>query len=322
MKNMQKFQYKGIQNLKEFSLKAELNALENSVYREWYEFARLSPVLWSAYQFNLEIKDNKIKKVSVDFNNLWGKNFKTWATENARNLFAEQDLFEKITLLDHSGENSVDSERSKILISVPLTIRKGELVKQFRELLNKHHLGMKLNVLDVSHTANYKIYNVQFRKNVLLNERLVLIYRWLFPKTPMWVIADRLQLSPSNKARFEVGFQVPSVHKNSFHRLNSIGGRHLFKARRRVLNAERGSFPNASNLPSSSLSAFFKSNHDEYISLTIGVKGIEKTYWRKWIEKNYFSFLKKIVLERNDIVATRLADRDVKNFMSGKSNHL
>ena len=55
---MQKFQYKGIQNLKEFSLKAELNALENSVYREWYEFARLSPVLWSAYQFNLEIKDN------------------------------------------------------------------------------------------------------------------------------------------------------------------------------------------------------------------------------------------------------------------------
>ena len=63
---MQKFQYKGIQHLKEFSLKAELNALENSVYREWYEFARLSPVLWSAYQFNLEIKDNKIKKVSAD----------------------------------------------------------------------------------------------------------------------------------------------------------------------------------------------------------------------------------------------------------------
>ena len=104
--------------------------------------------------------------------------------------------------------------------------------------------------------------------------------------------------------------------------MNSIGGRHLFKARRRVLNAERGSFPNASNLPSSSLSAFFKSNHDEYVSLTVGVNGTEKTHWRKWIEKNYFAFLKKIVLERNDIAASRLADRDVKNFMSGKSNHL
>ena len=72
MKNMQKFQYKGIQNLKEFSLKAELNALENSVYREWYEFARLSPVLWSAYQFNLEIKDSKIKK-SQQTSRIYGK---------------------------------------------------------------------------------------------------------------------------------------------------------------------------------------------------------------------------------------------------------
>jgi hypothetical protein len=321
MKNMQKFHYKGIQNLKEFSLKAELHALENSVYREWYEFARLSPVLWSSYQFNLKIKDDTIKKVSADFNNLWGKNFKTWATENARYLFAEQVLFEQITLLDHSEEKSFHSTQKKIVIAVPLTIRKGEIVKQFREMLNEHHLGMKLNVLDVSHSANYKIFNLQFRKNVLLNERLVLVYRWLFPKTPMWVIADRLQLSPSNKARFEVGFQVPSVHKNSFHRLNSIGGRHLFKARRRVLNAERGSFPNASNLASSTLSAFFKSNHDEYISLTFGQKGTEKTHWRKWIEKNYFTFLKKIVLERNDLTASRLTDRDVKNFMSGKTNH-
>ena len=318
---MQKFQYKGIQNLKEFSLKAELNALENSVYREWYEFARLSPILWSSYQFNLKIKDDTIKKVSAYFNNLWGKNFKTWAIENARYLFAEQDLFEQITLLDHSEEKSFHSTQKKIVIAVPLTIRKGELVKQFREMLNEHHLGMKLNVLDVSHTANYKIFNLQFRKNVLLNERLVLVYRWLFPKTPMWVIADRLQLSPSNKARFEVGFQVPSVHKNSFHRLNSIGGRHLFKARRRVLNAERGSFPNASNLASSTLSACFESNHDEYTSLTFGEKGTEKTYWRKWIEKNYFTFLKNIVLERNDLTASRLTDRDVKNFMSGKTNH-
>jgi hypothetical protein len=318
---MIKFNYKGIPDLQKFSQEEEIRALEKSVYGEWYEFARLSPVLWCAHRYDLKIQSAALRQVASDFGNVWSGSFYSWAKLNARNLFPEQQPYDAIEILQPVEQRFFIPTPTKFAITVPMTIRRQTLLKQFRALLDEHHLGRKLEVLKVSHTAKYKIHTRQFRKNVLENERLVLIYRWLYPKTPMWVIADRLQLSPANKVRDE-GFHIRANKKECFSRLNSIGGRHLYKAKRRVMNLELGSFPNATDLDEPHEMPFGKSRHEDYVALTLGKKGTEKTVWRKWLEKEYFRVIERVVLDRNRVKTPMLTDKDVKNFLSGKTNTL
>jgi hypothetical protein len=137
----------------------------------------------------------------------------------------------------------------------------------------------------------------------------------------MWVIADRLQLSPSNKVRDE-SFSTRAILTKNFARLNSIGGRHLYKAKRRVMNLELGSFPNASSLDEPNLMPFAKSRQDEFISLTQGNKGTEKTKWRKWLEKNYFPILQQVMLDRNRVKTLMLTEKQIKDFLSGKTHQI
>jgi hypothetical protein len=130
-----------------------------------------------------------------------------------------------------------------------------------------------------------------------------------------------LQLSPANKVRDE-GFHIRANKKECFARLNSIGGRHLYKAKRRIMNLELGSFPNASDLDEPHDIPFGKSGHEDYVALTYGRKGTEKTVWRKWLEKEYFTVLEQVVIKRNRVKTPMLTNRDVKNFLSGKTNNL
>lgn len=308
-------------NLREFSRQSELSALQDSVYREWFEFARLSPILWCANKHKLRIQVQKIKEVSNDFGDVWRVNFRNWASVKARELFPEQTPYDRIEILEHLDQMAFIPTPQKFAITVPMTIRRQTLMAQFRKLLEKHHLGRKLDVLKVSHTAKYKIHTRQYRKKVLENERLVLVYRWIFPNTPMWVIADRLQLSPSNKVRDE-SFSTRAILTKNFARLNSIGGRHLYKAKRRVMNLELGSFPNASSLDEPNLMPFAKSRQDEFISLTQGNKGTEKTKWRKWLEKNYFPILQQVMLDRNRVKTLMLTEKQIKDFLSGKTHQI
>jgi hypothetical protein len=317
---MIKFQYKGISKNFGKSRKNEIEALRSSVYGEWYEFARLSSVLWCAAKCDLVIKDAGIKKVSNDFGNLWNGTFESWAEKTARQLFPEQKAFDEIEVLHPYELKHFRPTQQKFAISVPMTIRRATLIKQFRKLLDDHH-PKDLDVLKVSHTAKYKLHTRQFRKDVLVNERLVLIYRLLYPKTQMWVIADRLQLSPSNHVRDE-GFHVRRNKQAQFARLNSIAGRHLYKAKRRVMNAELGSFPNASDLKEPVEMPFGKVNHARFIELTTGEKGTEKTKWRKWLEAKYHDWLVRTVLRRNRVETPRLTDKDIKAFMSGKTHQI
>ena len=309
---MSTFYYKGVPGLRSPRQEEEIQALKDSIYGHWYQFARLSPVLWFAHKNSAVPRNKKVAEVSRDFGNLWSLNFEMWARKFARSLFPERRAFPTIT--PYTGTRSI--QRDERVIVVPMSIRRLTLMRQFRQFLNEEHPNNALNVLQTAHTAKYKIHTKLFRDAVLKNERLVLIYRMLYPETPVWVIADRLQLAPSNNVRDE-GFHISWNRKEDFARLNSVGGRHLYKARRRVLNLERGSFPNASDIDVSVREQpFGRELHPEFAHKT-ALTMEWKSPWQKWLRKEYGAEISHTVGLRNPKLRREASNDQWQQFIEG-----
>lgn len=307
--------YKGMPRFSRPSQDEEIEALKDSVYGYWYQFARLSAVLWFAHMKSATPRNRGIAKVSKDFGDLWRMNFDTWARKNARELFPERRDFQRIE--SYTPRRQIKSDERVIV--VPMSIRRSSLMKQFKEFLNDEHPNNALNVLRTAHTAKYKIHTKMYREHVLDNERLVLVYRMLYPDTPIWVIADRLQLAPSNTVRFD-GFHIRANRKLDFDRLNSVGGRYLYKARRRLLNLERGSFPNASDIDVSTREQpFGRELHPQFVRQT-ELMVEKKSPWQKWLWREYHAEIIHEVQRRNPRDGRGRSNSDWERFISGRSN--
>lgn len=312
---MEKYIYKGMPDFSRPSQDEEIQALKSSVYGYWYQFARLSPVLWFANAKSVVPRSRDIARVSKDFGDLWRMNFELWARRYARQLFPEQREFQKIE--PYTPRRKVQPDERVIV--VPMSIRRSSLMSQFKKFLNEEHPNNELNVLRTAHTAKYKIHTKRYHELALDNERLVLIYRMLYPDTPVWVIADRLQLAPSNKVRFD-GFHIRANRKDDFARLNSVGGRHLYKARRRLLNLERGTFPNASEIEVSSREQpFGRELHPEFIRQTQLITE-KPSAWQKWLWREYHAEIVHQVQRRNPRDGRDRSQGDWERFISGKIN--
>lgn len=158
---------------------------------------------------------------------------------------------------------------------------------------------------------------MRFRRNVLEIERLVFVYKTLYPDAQLWVIADRLQLAPNNRVRDD---RFLGAKKTAYNRLNSIAGRHLYKAKRRVLHVERGSFPNATDITRSNrVQPFGRAIHPEFVLATEG-DGLQKSEWQQWLHTEYHGWLIREVLKRNHIDRDTVAMDTVPDFLSGKRN--
>jgi hypothetical protein len=314
---MSEFIYKGMPKFSRPSQDEEIQALKASIYGYWYQFARLSPVLWFAHVNAASPRNRTIGKVSKDFGDLWQMDFEMWAKRYARSLFPEQQDFQKIEPYSPRRQIKLDER----VIVVPMSIRRSSLMAQFKQFLNDEHPNNELNVLRTAHTARYKIHTKMYRDHVLDNERLVLIYRMLYPDTPIWVIADRLQLAPSNKVRFD-GFHIRNNRKEDFDRLNSVGGRYLYKARRRLLNLERGSFPNASEIDVSAREQpFGRELHPEFVRKT-QLMVDKPSAWKKWLGREYHAEILHEVQRRNPRDGRGCSSGDWEMFASGKKNSI
>jgi hypothetical protein len=204
-----------------------------------------------------------------------------------------------------------------LILMIPLNIPRVYLMPQIINFLGKYHPGRQLDVVNKAHTSRYKLHTLRFRRNVLEIERLVLVYKSLYPNVPLWVIADRLQLAPNNRVRDDRFSSAKKVENN---RLNSIAGRHIYKARRRVLHVERGSFPNSNEITlSDRAQPFGRAMHPEFVLATQG-DGLEKSEWQQWLHNEYHGWLVREVLKRNHIDRDKVDMATVPVFLSGESN--
>jgi hypothetical protein len=309
--------YKGLE-FKFTGIKTEASGLRDSIYWDWYHTARLSKIIWFSHRRGVLPKDKLLKNVCKDFVGAIAQGvFVVWSQKFARSLFAEAKHFDLVSRYDPSNPHDDISLDDYLILAIPLTVPRSYLIPQILNFLGKYHPGRELDVLETAHTAKYKLSTLLFRRPVLEVERLVFIYKTLYPETQLWVIADRLKLAPNNLIRDD---RFSEAKKVAINRLNSVAGRHLYKAKRRILNVERGSFPNCSEVDISSRKQFFgRELNTDFKQATTGTEG-EICEWRQWIFIEYHPWLVQEVLKRNNFDKDKVVPSSVADFLSGKKN--
>jgi hypothetical protein len=310
--------FKGLDRLFTDDTKTESRALQDSIYWDWYQFVRMSKIIWFAKSRDVAPRDKKLANVCKDFVGAieFGV-FVVWAMKFARVLFAETKNFDLVTRYDPENPPDNLSVDDELILRIPLNIPRVYLIPQIINFLGQYHPGRDLDVIEKAHTARYKLHTLRFRRNVLEIERLVYVYKTLYPDAQLWVIADRLQLAPNNRVRDD---RFLGAKKTAYNRLNSIAGRHLYKAKRRVLHVERGSFPNATDITiSDRVQPFGRAIHPEFVLATEG-NGLQKSEWQQWLHTEYHGWLIREVLKRNHIDRDTVEMDTVPDFLSGKRN--
>ena len=310
--------FKGLSGLFTDDTKTESRALQSSIYWDWYQTIRMSKVVWFAHSRSITPRDKSLAQVCRDFVGAFEFGvFVVWAMKFARTLFSETKNFDLVTRYDPANPPDSLSLDEHLILAIPLNIPRAYLMPQIINFLGKYHPGRELDVIESAHTARYKLYTMRFRRNVLEIERLVYVYKTLYPDAQLWLIADRLQLAPSNNVRDD---RFVGLKKEVHNRLNSIAGRHLYKANRRILNVERGSFPNATDIKvSDRVQPFGRALHPDYLNAT-KEDGEKKSEWQQWLYSEYHGWLVREVLKRNHIDRDTIEMSSVADFLSGKKN--
>jgi hypothetical protein len=310
--------FKGADGLFASDTKTESKALQSSIYWDWYQTIRMSKVIWFAHTRNVTPRDKLLAQVCRDFVGAIELGvFVVWAMKFARTLFAETKNFDLVTRYDPANPPDSLSSDDHLILAIPLNIPRVYLLPQIINFLGKYHPGRELDVIESAHTARYKLHTLRFRRHVLEIERLVYVYKTLYPDAQLWLIADRLQLAPNNKVRDD---RFLGAKEAAYNRLNSIAGRHLYKAKRRILHAERGSFPNATDIETSDrIQPFGRALHPEYLKATREYDD-EKSEWQIWLHNEYHGWLVREVLKRNHIDRETVQMSSVPDFLSGGKN--
>jgi hypothetical protein len=294
MKSQQRPFFKGFPNFVAATDEIEAREAETTVYYWWWEFLRLSPVLWFAQETGIKPTDTAIAKVAASFGDLRSSSFWKWWRTTGTNIFAESKRPSKVKALDLDQLHEYGFDPKKLYIEVPLSIRQQTIVKQFKELLSTKHDGRALDLAAQSN-AQFRLHTKRNRLPTLKNEYWATLYRLLYPNIEVWRVGDRLQLAPQYRVRDDNG-SIPNADKKP---LNALVGRFIYKGKFTLLNAERGSFPNADPIELSERHQPFGLKHQtDYRAATQDAKdGIECAY-RKWLKEEYALTLKNEIVRR------------------------
>jgi hypothetical protein len=315
--------FKGFPKFVSANDEMETREAEETLYFWWWEFVRLSPVLWYAQETGIQPTDPSIANVVASFGDLRGSSFGKWWRTTGTNIFAESKRPPKVKALDLQQLHEYGFDQTKLYIEVPLNIRQQTIVKQFKDILIKMHDGRGLDLSAYS-TAQFKLRSKKARLVTLQNEYWVTLYRLLHPNIEVWRIGDRLQLAWQHRVRNDDGV-IPNADKGP---VNSVTGRFLYKGRFTLLNAERGSFPNADPIELSERHQPFGLKHQtDYRTATQDAKDGTECAYRKWLKEEYSLSLKNKVVrcvnrvEQMKIPGSKVRQR-IDAFISGDSDLL
>lgn len=171
---------------------AELAAARNSAYYWWWVFLKESREYRRALSGRTE---EPYAAMARDFGRL-GVNFDWWWLRTGREIFSEQMALPKVRPLEHGVRVNLEQINPKLVLEVPLTIRRATILKQIGELLDQHHQGAKLRVMKHA-TAKRKLY-AQSRMRLPTLELLHKVWetRKAMVDAEWWEIGEHLAISP------------------------------------------------------------------------------------------------------------------------------
>lgn len=132
---------------------AELAAARSSAYYWWWVFLKESQ------EYRRAMSGRAVEPyagMARDFGRL-GDDFDWWWLRTGREIFSEQLALPKVRELEHGVRVNLEQINPKLVLEVPLTIRRATILKQIGKLLDDNHKGAKLRVMKHA-TAKRKLY--------------------------------------------------------------------------------------------------------------------------------------------------------------------
>ncbi len=222
----------------------ELRQARGSWYGLWYRCLKLS----DEYKHCCINKGKgRLKHLYADFGDVVDMPFPMWWQRVGRYLFAERKEIHRVQSYTHHRDlEEIKSLNGKLVLEIPLTIRKSTVVRQINKLLAQAYEGRQVIPREQS-TARRKLAKSKLRK--LTVEKMLDLYelRMRKPELTLWQLGESAGIELDLMARTTDG-QLMTIQQERI-RMGIAVSRYLKQARNLIWNAIEGDFPSIKALP-------------------------------------------------------------------------
>lgn len=185
---------------------------QNSVYRWWWEYLRLSRDYWMVCQTsssaNIRTQDEKLRRVYRRFGDIHNCSFDDWWLDRGYRVFSEQEKFPKVAVIPSrpsERQHQVPSD-DKIWVEIPLKLSKRTIQKQLGKVLDEYESSRLRRRLELS-SADFKVNPAPIGTHVLQKVHEVhALHRELIDK-PKWQLQHKSTIAsaPERADLFRIG---------------------------------------------------------------------------------------------------------------------
>ncbi len=221
---------------------------------EEIKLARYTPAYWwykcleASDEYRTCCRHNgkgELAETYKQFGNIFKfRNFDSWWLKHGRYLFIQQQPLNKVKEVDVEKLSRFRVDSDKLLLEIPLTVRKQTTMRQIGVLLKKAYEGRKI---DIQQTSTAKIKFVKSKVKMSTVERLLKVQklRERYPRISLKELGMRAGIELDLFARMTsaVDIDANSDKDTEARRMTIAVSRYLKQARHLIDNAEHGIFP-------------------------------------------------------------------------------
>lgn len=209
-----------------------------SVYYWWYEYLKRNE---DYKKTCLKQGKGKCSKIYEHFGDVFEIEFKQWWTESDRGafLFAEPLSPTIKHLTDQLVDTSISESKNRLVLEVPLNLPINFLVRNFRDVISKHHTGKRGKRNNQTTKA---MYQVKGKVDVAFLETALMVWdlKQADSKKPLWKIAQELGLGGKNRILKD---DTDAEITNKKNILAATVSRYYRKANMMIKKSVEGTFP-------------------------------------------------------------------------------
>ncbi len=224
-------------------LSDELRSARNTWYALWYRSLKLSEEYKHCCINNGK---GRLKPLFGDFGDVVDMRFEQWWQRIGRYLFAERKAIPKVQHYTHRRDlDEITNLKGKVVIEVPLTLRKSTVVRQINKILKDAYEGREVVPREQS-TARRKLAKSKLRKETVSKMLDLYELRIRKPELTLWQLGERAGIELDLMARSTDGEQMTLQQERI--RMGIAVSRYLKQARNLIWNATEGTFPSIKSL--------------------------------------------------------------------------
>ena len=219
-------------------LTQEMRLAKNGWYGLWYRCLKLS----NEYQHCCTNQGKgRLKLMYGDFGDVVKLPFPQWWQIVGRYLFAERKAIPKVQSYTNRRDlEEITSMRDKLVLEIPLNMRKSTAVRQINKFLKQAYEGREVVPREQS-TARRKLAKSKLRKETLVKMLDLYELRHRKPDLSLWQLGEAAGIELDLMARTTDGQQMTLQQERI--RMGIAVSRYLSQARNLIWNATEGKFP-------------------------------------------------------------------------------